>query len=149
MQRVLGRTAAAKRQAARRLARQRSKRFKDERLEMLDAVKQHSRAQSQIIKEARLRRSEDWEFGPLAPRRDVGEAAESYGTTDTKLLHQPQLLKKDRTKHWLIREGDRVVVLEGRDQGKIGKVFSTDKESESVTIMGLNMVGIAGITSMN
>ena len=149
MQRVLGRTAAAKRQAARRLAKQRAKKFKDDKLDRIDACRQYAKAQSGVLKEARLRRKEDWELGPIAPKRDVGDAAESYGTTDTRLVQLPTLMKKDRKRTQLIGEGDRVVIVKGRDQGKIGKVSSVDEETGSITITGLNLVCTASRTSIN
>lgn len=36
--------------------------------------------------------------------------------------------------------GDRVVLLEGRDKGKIGKVRSTDKMRAECTVEGMNVV---------
>lgn len=39
-----------------------------------------------------------------------------------------------------IVEGDRVVLLEGRDKGKIGKVLSLDRQRQEVTVEGLNLV---------
>ena len=41
---------------------------------------------------------------------------------------------------WPIMVGDRVVVMEGREKGKIGMVKGTDKEREELTVEGLNKV---------
>ena len=38
------------------------------------------------------------------------------------------------------RVRDRVVVLEGRDKGKIGQILSIDEEKMSATIDGINSV---------
>jgi large subunit ribosomal protein L24 len=37
-------------------------------------------------------------------------------------------------------KGDRVVLLEGRDKGKIGKITATDRIRAECTVEGLNMV---------
>ncbi|KAF2235172.1 hypothetical protein EV356DRAFT_445390 [Viridothelium virens] len=142
MQRVLGRSAAAERQAARRLSKLRDKKLKKSINRYRVEVTQMKSRNVQTVKEARRQRKEDWELGPLAPKRDVGDNAERYGTMDTRQMHLPQLLKKDRMKHWFIREGDRVAIVKGRDQGQIGKVLAIHKDSESVSISGLNMMEV-------
>ncbi|RAL64467.1 hypothetical protein DID88_001943 [Monilinia fructigena] len=48
-----------------------------------------------------------------------------------------------RGKHLNIREGDRVVVVEGRDKGKIGQVQKIDKQRAEVTCEGLNLIDVA------
>ena len=140
MQRVVGRTVAAKRQAARRLTKEEWQKFKDERRSERNMGKYLLSSKLQTCKEGRRRRMEDWKLGPLAPRRDVGEAAETYGTTDMLVMDYPTVPERNRIKHWLIQEGDRGVVVKGRDKGKIGKIISIDKESETVKIQGVNMV---------
>ncbi|KAI9688489.1 MAG: hypothetical protein M1822_001438 [Bathelium mastoideum] len=142
MQRVLGRTASAKRQAARRLAKERLKKFKVERYEELLANHAMSSTRATMRREARMRQNEDWQLGPLAPRRDVGQAAESYGTTNTTFMRPPNVPERHRLKHWLVREGDRVVIIKGRDQGKIGDVSAIDEEKETVQIRGLNRIEV-------
>jgi ribosomal protein L24 len=39
-----------------------------------------------------------------------------------------------------IVKGDRVVLLEGRDKGKIGKITNVDTKRVECTVEGLNMV---------
>ena len=140
MQAVLGRTTAAKRQAARRIAKERNKRLSNEKRTAINENHQLARMRAGIAKEARIRRKQDWELGPLAPRRDVGQSAETYGTSDQRLMQLPSVLQKNRTSRWLIKEGDRVVIVKGRDQGQIGNVTSINKASESVVVEGLNLV---------
>jgi large subunit ribosomal protein L24 len=99
------------------------------------------------IKAARLARREDWELGPLAPKRDVGLKRETYGTISTSRLRGKELTLEERLKlnpdggrYPTIVAGDRVVLLQGRDKGKIGKVASLDAARQEVTVEGLNMV---------
>ncbi|KAL9097256.1 MAG: hypothetical protein Q9165_000683 [Trypethelium subeluteriae] len=143
MQRALGRAAAAERQAARRLSKYRDKKLKTSINRYRVEVTKMKSMRITTVKEARQRRREDWELGSLAPRRDVGGMAERYGTLDSRQMRLPEVLEKDRMKHWFIRAGDRVVIVKGRDQGQIGKVLDVDKETESVKISGVNMVEVA------
>ena len=90
---------------------------------------------------ARTARREDWLMGPLAPRRDVGNSKDTYGTVSVKQLRGTTKEKSQR-KDWCIREGDRVVIVASkhRDAGKIGIVKAVTEEAEECTIEGLNMV---------
>lgn len=80
-------------------------------------------------------------MGPLAPRRDVGNSKETYGTVSPKQLGGV-VKEKSQRKDWCIREGDRVVIVASkhRDRGKIGKVKSVREDAEECTVEGLNMV---------
>lgn len=140
MQKVIRRTALAERQAARR-AKVRKSKFESEKrvLDLQDAILRR-RSVLQTLKDARIARREDWKLGPLAPRRDVGAQRDTYGTTDTRLLRGPELPKSEQTKYWPIVAGDRVVLVEGRDKGKIGTVRSIDKARNELTVEGLNKV---------
>ncbi|KAL2355534.1 hypothetical protein BJ546DRAFT_875252 [Cryomyces antarcticus] len=143
MQKVLQRTAMAKRQAARRaLLRTQKEEADTARTKTMEHI-QSLKEQSRVVKEARKNRREDWELGPLAPRRDVGENKQYYGTVDHKTLRGAEIPKKKRMELWTIVEGDRVVLLTGRDKGKIGEVDNVNKETEEVTVTGLNRVEIA------
>ncbi len=102
------------------------------------------------IKAARLARREDWELGPLAPKRDVGLKKDTYGTVNTMRLRGRELTLEERLKlnpeggrYPTIVAGDRVVILQGRDKGKIGKVAALDAARQEVTVEGLNMVCFA------
>jgi len=95
-----------------------------------------------IVKNEQLNRKEDWKLGPrLAPRRDVGEAAEKYATIDQALLHPPEKTTKEQKgfRSHLTQE-DRVVILEGRDKGKIGIVSDVNVRAQSVKIRNMNLV---------
>ncbi|MCJ1368133.1 hypothetical protein MMC16_007274 [Acarospora aff. strigata] len=143
MQKVLRRTALAERQAARAAKVRKSKRASEQRI--LDRQDSVLRRRSAItnLKQARIARREDWQLGPLAPRRDVGAQKDTYGTADTRTLRGKEVPKQERMRFWPIMVGDRVVVMEGREKGKIGMVKGTDKEREELTVEGLNKVDFA------
>lgn len=112
-------------------------------------MKQASTENLRRIKENRLVRREDWELKELAPKRDVGSQVDTYGSIKAQFIEQPEMRRQDvlkildlwgGKKHLNIREGDRVVVVEGRDKGKIGQVQKIDKQRAEVTCEGLNMV---------
>ncbi|KAI9867280.1 MAG: hypothetical protein M1813_009558 [Trichoglossum hirsutum] len=142
MQKVLRRTALAKAQYARKAERRRERLAREARRSRVGEDKEHSRLAYRDIKEARLRRREDWELGPLAPVRNVGDARETYGSMEMKRVRPIDLAEEERIKFWNIVQDDRVVILEGRDKGKIGVVKSIEKKSNMVTVAGLNMVDI-------
>jgi large subunit ribosomal protein L24 len=153
MQKVIRRTILAEKQAARRHAKRKDKATREwaktnreqNRFVQRDIVKN--------LKDARIHRREDWELGPLAPRRDVGDSKETYGTVGTNRLRGEELdhraaqekLKPFGGNHLNIVTGDRVVLLEGRDKGKIGKITATDTKRAECTVEGLNLVRFSSL----
>lgn len=100
------------------------------------------REQNDLIRQERNNRIHDWETGRLAPRRDVGDMAKKYGTMSIYAWSLPDVDPKDQPKWCHISEGDRVVMLKGRDKGRIGRVRTVDLDKAAVSIEGLNMVDI-------
>jgi large subunit ribosomal protein L24 len=156
MQKVIQRTVSAEKQAARRLAKRKDKIARDwakSNREQVNFARSDEIAQ---IKNARLARKEDYELGPLAPRRDVGAAKETYGTIlGQRIRGQPvqrarleEVLKPVGGKYLNIVAGDRVVLLEGRDKGKIGKITETSAKTGECTVEGMNMVYIFSSSSV-
>ncbi len=88
-------------------------------------------------------------MGLLAPRRDVGDLKDTYGTINSQRLRGRELSDEEREvalesvggRYLNLVKGDRVVLLEGRDKGKIGTISSTDAKRAELTVEGLNMVG--------
>lgn len=141
MQKLLKRTALVKRQAARKAA-ARSGKFES------DTRKLRVNEQTQINisirgdrRAAQSVRHEDWLLGPLAPKRDVGEARDTYGTLSPRRLRGVEK-PKAHVKNWGIVAGERVVIVqEGhRERGKIGKVREVRKDAEECFVQGLNRV---------
>lgn len=110
------------------------------------------------LKEAR----EDWKLGPLRPNRAVGQEAQTYGAMSQEGMRRPpvpvrvqknrnEVLEKqgkelkypivvDDKKYFHIVAGDRVVVIKGREQGKIGTVYDILPESHEVIVKDINKV---------
>ncbi|RDL38054.1 Uncharacterized protein BP5553_05487 [Venustampulla echinocandica] len=151
MQKVFRRTVLAERQAARRGARRREKNNRDFRKAQRDQTFFQNRERGAILKQAAINRKEDWELGALAPKRDVGEWKEKYGTVNPHTLRGPMLFGEERYKkleifggkYLNITAGDRVVLLEGRDKGKIGTIKEIDARRAECTIEGLNLVDVS------
>lgn len=114
------------------------------------------------IKEAKKNLKEDYELGPLRPNRAVGAGADQYGTLSLQQLRRPAIgidtwrrkneareakgfapeypLVVDDNKYFPIAANDRVMVMKGREQGKIGVVQDVIEQSHEVLITGINMV---------
>lgn len=112
------------------------------------------------IKEARRNLREDYKLGPLRPNRAVGHDAKRYGALDMNGLRRPEIPVKvqesrnkareakglepeyplvvDGSKYFHIAVGDRVVVIKGKEQGKIGVVSDILAPSHDVTIKDMN-----------
>ena len=142
MQRVIQRA-----QRAHNAAVKKAKKNEEHKLiaESRQRIQERRRLASEVnanIKEARKNRREDWLTGPLAPRRDVGEIAESYATTSVYNIHLPNRDPHERIKWSPIGVGDRVVVTKGRDRGRIGTVGDVDKKKVAVQVKDMNTVDV-------
>lgn len=143
MQKVLRRTALAKRQAARKAANRAGMEKTDQRRLRINNDSITGATIQADIRAERLARREDWFMGPLAPRRDVGENKDLYGTVSTRRL-QGGDVPEEKKKDWCLEVNDRVVVVaEGhRDRGKIGQVREIREKSQEAVVTGLNRVGV-------
>ncbi|KAL1612363.1 hypothetical protein SLS60_000589 [Paraconiothyrium brasiliense] len=112
------------------------------------------------IKEAKRNLREDYELGPLRPNRAVGPGADKYGVLGMEQLRRPPIavdtwrrkneareakgvepeypLVVDDKKYFPIAVDDRVMVMKGREQGKIGVVQDVIADSHEVVIQGIN-----------
>ena len=150
MQKVLRRTIFAENQAARRLARRKETARRQRERDRREQRGFNRRDEVATLKAAGLAHKEDWTLGPLAPWREVGDAKETYGTVNTQRSKGALLGTKERMERlaamggWNLNivKGDRVVLLEGRDKGKIGKITNMDVARGECTVEGLNMVGL-------
>lgn len=99
-----------------------------------------------LHKDAKLARIEDMVLGPLAPKRDIGELKDRFGTVGNNLLHPPEIGAMDRAKEEAavgqnrFCVHDRVVVIRGKEAGKIGTVTDINKESMQLSIRGFSGV---------
>ncbi|KAK5116672.1 hypothetical protein LTR62_007346 [Meristemomyces frigidus] len=142
MDRVLQRTVRAVRSTNRKRAKLQDHEQKGQSWSNFQQRNRLVRANGANIKAARLNRATDWAAGRLAPRRDVGEQAETYGALPIYDIQSPTLNAKDIPKWFPIVEGDRVVVMTGRDRGKIGEVTEVLKDRGQLRVKGANVVDV-------
>ena len=147
MQKLLRRTALARGQAKRKTQAKNDLEFQTQRNTYQKNRSRVNRERTEAIREERHRRTLDYQMGPLSPWRNNLNAMaqdQDFGTWSAAQYQLPDKPERDRVKDWMIREGDRVVVIEGHEsvKGRIGKVKKTNKESEAVTIEGVNSVGL-------
>jgi large subunit ribosomal protein L24 len=114
------------------------------------------------IKEAKKNIKEDYEMGPLRPNRAVGPGADKYGILGIESMRRPAIavdtwrrkneareakgfepeypLVVDDKKYFPIAADDRVIVMKGREQGKIGVIAEVLPDSHEVVIKDINQV---------
>lgn len=141
MQKLIQRSSAAKREAARRATRQVGARESEHVFQYRQQLKAQKASQAMYVKSERERRRETYEAGVLAPRYDVGESVENFATVDPYVVTGISKAWK-HYKDLVIpfAEGDRVVITKGRDKGRIGRIATIDEKAGCVKINGLNMV---------
>lgn len=147
MQKLLRRTAQAEKQAARR----RTKRSDalQRANQNLDFKKRMSAVRDANISlnEARRRRREDWELGPLAPQRDTPIEGRSGGYWGSLSLNRSMTNLPDKQielackwaggrRYLCLKTGDRVAIMQGPDKGKIGSVRTIVESEASVILEG-------------
>ena len=105
---------------------------------------------------------EDWQLGPLRPNRAFGKDADKYGALTPDQAHKHEIpirmqrnrneyrekmgleleypLIVDDKRYFPIVKDDRVVILRGKFQNKIGVVQHVVSRTHEVIIKGVNMV---------
>jgi large subunit ribosomal protein L24 len=110
-----------------------------DRQEYLEAEQERLRWTSNVKianeKHARQSYIEDWQLGTLRPKRNFGPEAERYGVVSGNELSFPRVAKHLRktVSESPFQEGDRAVVIRGRDKGKIGEIKELHLENDTVT----------------
>jgi large subunit ribosomal protein L24 len=140
MQRVIQRTASARKQALRRSIKSQERQELLDRIATKRARKEYGAQLSGQFQAARKNRYEDWEKGPLAPMRDSGLERTTYAGLTPVVMQPPRLPKHEKRRYVLFAEGDRVCVIRGREQGKISVITQVNRDSETVLIKDVNMV---------
>jgi large subunit ribosomal protein L24 len=127
--------------------------------EFLSEVKRKSMKETQDLHEdavlalhqARKARREDWEMGPIAPRREVPRVADGnfadpilWGTISparafSNVQRSPQALEQrcawaGGREFCCLAEGDRVVITEGPMKGRLDKVSQVDLDAGMVRL---------------
>lgn len=153
MQKLVKRTAQAQRQAGKRAQKTAYRHRNKERWQFAQNLKSTNQEINQNIKDARKARYEDWVMGPLAPKRDLGVNYYGAVTEQIRLTHdhsgvhnvRPSVVAKRcewaGSPHQLnLAEGDRVVILEGKDKGKLDRIESINRDLGTVTLQEHNKV---------
>ncbi|KAL9052223.1 MAG: hypothetical protein Q9162_005548 [Coniocarpon cinnabarinum] len=148
MQKVLRRTAYSQRRGKKLKQIQDETKERHARAAFKSEVRQINAQRQEAIYAERGRRRVNWELGPLSPWRSnfshlVQETR--FGAWD---MQQAQVVEKpprDRAKHLMFREGDRVAVVEGHEsvKGRVGKIKNVDEKGETLTVTGINMADVA------
>ena len=140
MQKVLRRSLLARNQALRTRRAENKKKLKVSNLTNERMAWQHDRVlNDEIVNERKFRRLE-WELGSLAPKRDVGENRNTFGTRPQDLQHPAPIAKSRLEKYINFAVDDRVCVIRGTERGKIGRVLEIDRSSHTIKVSGVNRV---------
>lgn len=142
MEKVLRRAKYAERQATKKLQKRKTYLENTEAWQRKQNTQRMKRVFTQNIVDARKNRREDWQLGALAPRRDVGEKANTYGSLSIYDFHLPELAAEEKLKFYPISEGDRVVVIKGREKGKIGEVSDVLRDRNGVRVNDINVADV-------
>ncbi|KAI1136605.1 hypothetical protein F5Y05DRAFT_98938 [Hypoxylon sp. FL0543] len=152
MQKILRRVATAERVATKRAKMKDMKWFKKDKKETSEHHRQQLHLAKAEFSDAKQAIKDDWELGPLAPRRDVGSWAGAKGS-----IHEARyathgrvtLAMRNRRCQWAggaynlnLAIGDRVVLIDGPDKGRIGKIAKIDHDKAEVMVDGLNKSNI-------
>ncbi|ROT43725.1 KOW motif domain-containing protein [Sodiomyces alkalinus F11] len=143
MQKLIKRTAEAQRAAARRAKKKSLTEYLSNKHRR---IREQARSVSEIaadLRAARLNRRQNWELGPLAPRLDLD------GKATHAAQEAPRTAMQTLMKPWEIQlrcawagtpellnlvVGDRVVVMEGPEKGKIDRVASIDMRHGTINL---------------
>lgn len=140
MQTILRRTIQARNQAVKKSQKKEWRKIQEEKHEARSQEVARKRYLKADLLSEKQRRHEDWVLGPLAPQRVAGKNGGGYGAVHPTFFNLPNVIESERVKYFNFAVKDRVVMLHGRDKGKIGKIQAVDKEKQTVTVAELNMV---------
>ncbi|EEH18537.2 hypothetical protein PABG_07597 [Paracoccidioides brasiliensis Pb03] len=142
MQKVIRRATLAANQAKRKARIQAEKDRREEIKKYIRERQQHQQMILDQVNNERKSRREDWLKGPLAPKRDYASLQGLHGTLPPPFTNPPSLPRANRAKFVNFAPGDRVVVINGRERGRIGTVSAINAKSQTMTINGINKVDI-------
>ena len=147
MDQLLRRTRMAERQVTRRLKRTKRAQAAEAKWDRLRRVKPVGQEVGEQMRQAIKARHEDWELGPLAPRRDIARPDPNdlhWGTLSASRFRQDYDLTKAQKEarcawaggpqYLCIAAGDRVVVTEGAYKNQIGEIEEVKADSASVIL---------------
>ncbi|KAI5457368.1 hypothetical protein BGZ63DRAFT_365205 [Mariannaea sp. PMI_226] len=147
MQKLAKRVAQAQRQSGKRLQKQAEAERNNYKLRNRQALRGAVSEVRENLLDARRARKENWEMGPLAPKRDLGfngygmfaEGVRSDWSNYGLYSPRPELVEKrcawaGGVKMFNLAVQDRVVILDGPDRGKIDRIRSINLQTGHVTL---------------
>ncbi|KAI1637062.1 hypothetical protein F4809DRAFT_606039 [Biscogniauxia mediterranea] len=152
MQKILRRVATAERVVAKRRAVRDRQLFKKERKSDSEMHQRQIAVAKEEFNIAKQAVRDDWAMGPLSPRLEVGEWDGTRGSihevrfqSDSRMT----LAMRNRRCQWAggaynlnLVVGDRVVLIDGPDKGRIGHVQAIDHDRAELTVKGLNKTNV-------
>ncbi|KAG5973122.1 hypothetical protein E4U58_005655 [Claviceps cyperi] len=153
MQKLLKRTRQVQRQAARRLQGKKEGEEIGDRIQTRRSLREAVGQARQNVLDARKARKEDWELGPIAPKRDLG--FNSYGVVSAPMRLDWDNEGKNRIKPEMLEKrcawagepgklnlapGDRVILLDGPDRGKIDRIKEVKESTGTILLEKLHRV---------
>ncbi|KAF5012875.1 hypothetical protein FDECE_1093 [Fusarium decemcellulare] len=147
MQKLAKRVAQAQRQAGRRAQKAAETEAIGYKLRNRQALRAAVSEVRQNLLDARRARQEDWEMGPLAPKRDLGfngygqfsEGARQDWSNYGLYTPRPEVIQQrcawaGGVRQFNLAVSDRVVIMDGPDKGKIDRIRSINLQSGHVTL---------------
>ncbi|KAI1245522.1 hypothetical protein MGN70_012412 [Eutypa lata] len=148
MKKIMQRVGTAERVAAKRKKLKDTRYFKAGKKQQSQDVRGQLSTAEADYQQAKQAVRDGWELGPLAPREDVGEWAGARGAihearfrsyaTLTLAMRNERCAWAGGAYNLNLAVGDRVVLLDGPDKGKIGNITTVMPETAEVTVDGLN-----------
>ncbi|KAG5965445.1 hypothetical protein E4U57_002389 [Claviceps arundinis] len=147
MQKLLKRAHQAQRMAVRRSDVKKEGEEIGKRIRTRRSLREAVEHARQNVLDARKARKEDWELGPIAPKRDLG--FNSYGVVSAPMRLdwdndginrvRPEILEQrcawaGGPKRLNLAPGDRVVLLDGPDRGKIDRIKEVKEATGTILL---------------
>ncbi|KAF4451388.1 hypothetical protein F53441_5654 [Fusarium austroafricanum] len=158
MQKLAKRVAQAQRQAGKRAQKTAKTEQINYKLRNRQAIRAAVSEVRQNLQDARRARQEDWEMGPIAPKRDLGfngygmfaEGVRTDWSNYGLYTPRPEVLAKrcawaGGMKQLNLAVADRVVIMDGPDKGKIDRIKSINVQSGHVTLENCHRAISAGM----
>ncbi|KAI1147235.1 KOW domain-containing protein [Nemania diffusa] len=152
MQKILRRVATVERVASKRAKIKIDKSKRRERKSGDENSRQNLQAVRDDIERAKQAVRDDWAMGALSPRLDVGPWHGAHGAISEHRAAKPGRFPPEKldarckwaggAKYLNLVEGDRVVLLDGPEKGRIGEIMHIQRDSAEITVKDLNKSNI-------
>merc|ERR1712000_584544 len=135
MEKIFKRARQAERQVVRRAKLREHRERIRTRIQVRDELRDASREHKSNMELARKIRQERWEMGPIAPRRQIGVDGQHTPKRD---LVVKRCAWAGGPKRLNLAVGDRVVIMDGVDKGRIDHIENIDTTFGTVTLRNIH-----------